>query len=1359
MRRRKWVIFVAFGGVLLVLGVYVGWRATKANDKIRQMLLDQVRPFLAQESNVENVEVDLNSIHLKSVRLAPKDRSFTLEIDDVRIGYRFWSLLRYRFAPNKIAHDVVFVHPTVIIRKIASKVNGELNSEEGLNFRRWVDEIETVKRITLAEAEVFIEDSSGVRVRLAHSLNGWLKSISADSSEIRLSGKVFESEKNNLTIEGQLDLFSGRPINMHIQLDESEPSDELPFILPDYVHVSSGKMKGEVNLHSNEPSSGFLEIKEGSFSFNKTNLSFIDVNMKGVIEGKDMLLDGTVNHFQGSPLTISGSISNMLDPQLDISIHSSQLNTEEFLQTIVPDIEWPLSGDAQVDCHVTGSLNNSTMIADLSCLKLNIYGLGFNRFTTHVRVRNNIFDIEGDAKQEDGISLDFNGTIDFSNVRQPTFLAIQTEGNLLPNLPSWIQKNVSICKGELSVQLDGELRNLSGSAQGKVLVYSESIDTLQLLPHFQYANQELSIQVHSNQEFGLDGLIRSPFHDSTTIKIEADGLAVILKPFLKEQERRNMDGIHITSTFSGSNGKWEITSTGLDDQRELFPKIFDLRMIPLDQRMGNEKVSLQGTCYGPEGHALSLSAEGKLDKSAITLDRCEIGDFILVEGIYPFDAEGPLQGQVIFNNFSFEKLHNVFPGIRSYSGELRGEVRVTGSKSQPTVDLDLALVKGQFHDIGVFEGELKSLWEKHKLQLCDLSFRKDGFPLITGKIEDTGIDSLSGEFVGNSIDVGSLIQGLTGRTLITGKGSTKIRVEGRGEAPIFHGVAEMNDGSVGPISYRKLRIEAEDTLVDYRGIFSRALTVQNGFMERDDGLQLHFWGDFPYLKSGDMDISILAQGNVLGFLPELSGLFQKAEGSGEVQLRLAGGFDDWALGSGSITLNEGEIELSSFVKKIENIQIQADLEQEERFINIKNISGMVGGEQLFINNRLAEAGPNRLSPLVWDKIGVQFGVLQFVTEGKGIRAHLPGLMEEGEEGWIAFEKQDPEKTFIIAGPNEFPLFRGTLILTDNRLTYPFLSIGSEHRENQMIDFLRKVNWDIRILPKEDVHFQRDIESALGNVYTDLKLQDQYGELCLSGIIQEGNFQVWGDLVSTDGSVEVLDHFFQPERITLNYPKGAENPIISGRIYTTVVDSMGMSSTIWLTVTSLDDATGLEKEEGAWNQIQFKLSTNNPNLGRSEADLLSALGYSTVDFKDRAYDALGMRVENLVFRPLFKPLEREIRHYLGLDIVRLSSMFSRNIVQLQTMDNVEFDPKFLLRSAKLTLGKSIAPGLFLIYSGQIQNGIWVQYLTHGLGFRHVLTLEYTIRPDLYLQMEYTYNNQLLSDRREDKRIWIRHILSL
>ena len=130
----------------------------------------------------------------------------------------------------------------------------------------------------------------------------------------------------------------------------------------------------------------------------------------------------------------------------------------------------------------------------------------------------------------------------------------------------------------------------------------------------------------------------------------------------------------------------------------------------------------------------------------------------------------------------------------------------------------------------------------------------------------------------------------------------------------------------------------------------------------------------------------------------------------------------------------------------------------------------------------------------------------------------------------------------------------------------------------------------------------------------------------------------------------------------------------------------------------------------------------------------------------------------VFRPILRPIENQIRRRLGLDVVRVSSMISRNLMQLQTQENQDtpLDPKWLLRSTRLTLGKYLAPGLFLIYSGQVQKDMGVQYRLNGLGFRHAISLEYSIRPDLFLEMEYTYDSQLLSDRREDKKIWLRHI---
>ncbi len=1359
MRKRKWIIVLAFLGTVVVLGGYVGWRVTEANDKIKQILLDKVRPFLAQESNVEYLEIDLGSIHLKGVRLTPKDRSFTLLIDDVRVGYRFWNLLRYRFSPTKVAKDVVFIHPTIIIRDIIPKINGELNGEEWINFSHWVEEMETVKRITVAEAEVIVEDSLGERTRLAHSLNGWLRSVPADSAEIRLSGKVFESQHNNLIIEGELDLFSGRPINMHIQLEESESPEELPFILPSYVSVEAGRMKGEVNIKSNSPSSGFFEISESSISFKNANLAFYHVTMKGMLEEDDIILEGTVENFNGSPLDISGKLFNLFDPQVDLSVSCSQFDIYDFFSVTDPGVRWPIEGKALCEFHLFGPLNNSTITGNITSSELNAYGLDFNRFATQITIQDSVLYVGGRAEQEKGLSLNLSGYVDFSDIRQMSSLRMGISGNLLSSLPSWIQNEVNHCEGQLEIELTGELRHLSGQAQGKMSVFSEGVDTLRFLPQLHYSDRELSIQIDSNEDFRLDGSIQSPFHDSTEIEIEADGLATLARLFLHGDRQDMLESVEITSHFSRTNGDWDISCVGMDVRREDFPKIFDFRLIPSEEPSQDKKMILQASYYGPLGHALTLSAEGTWTHDVVSIDQCHIGNLIYVKGKYPFHSEDQVEAFVEFDHFDLDQLHDLFPRMHSYTGQLVGNMNVSGSRSEPTIDLDVDLRGGQFHDLGIFEGHLHFRMEDHYLRLCDLSLKKDDVSLISGRVENVGNDSLIGGFTGESIHIDDLIQGLTGRSFISGQTTAHIQVEGPIKAPIVSGTATVKDGSLGSFSFRNLEVQVVDTLLGPDDFLNHTLTVEDGLVERDDGFNFLFWGDLPYQKTNDMDISIQAYGNILGILPELSGLFQKAEGSGEAFVRLAGGFDDWVLGSVNLSLDQGYIELSSFVKKIENLQVQANLQQEERFVAIERLSGEVEGESFFMNNRLVETGPNSLEPLIWEKIGVQFGVLQLVTEGKGIWVHLPGLMEEGEEGWVVFGQQEPEQAFLFAGPNESPLFRGSLILTDNRLTYPFLEVESDGGENQIVDFLERVNWDISILPREDVHFERDVESALGDVYADLKLQDNYGGLYLQGVIQDEDFHVWGNLVSTEGSVEVLDHFFQPERITFDYPRGADNPIVSGRLYTTVVDSLGMSSTIWLTVTSTDEVTGLEREMGPWDRVQFRFSTDNPNLGRSEADLLAALGYSAQDFKDRAYDVLGMRVENLVFRPIFRPLEREIRRHLGLDVVRLFSMFSRNIVQLQTMDNVSFDPRFLLRSTKLILGKNIAPGLFLTYSGQVQNEMYIQYITHGLGFRHALSLEYTIRPDLYLQMEYTYDSQLLSDRREDKRIWLRHIFSL
>lgn len=1356
MRKRKWVLVLAIIGAIFVFGGYIGWRVTRADDRIKEILLARARPFLSQESDIEKVEMDLSNLHLRGVRLAPKDRSFSLEIEDVRLGYRFWNLLKYRLAPHKVAHDVVLVHPVVVIQKSSLSEESRSGEEGWLDFQGVVEELETVRRITVAEAEVILEDSSGQRVRLAHSMNGWLRDIPSDSAIVRLSGKLFESKSDNLAMEGKLNLLSGRPVRMRIQIKESEPTSELPFLLPSYIEVTAGKIQGEMTFEHKKESSGLLEIQDGTFSFRKANLTFENVNVKGNLEGKDIILRGTVQKFNGSPLTISGRIRNILDPRLNLTVRCSRFDIPTFLGDALPGARFSFAGRAQFGIHYTGSLNNPTMRGDFVSQDLRAYGIAFNRFSAKIGLRDNVFTLIGNGVQEGGLELDLKGKVDFSDSLQATSLTMDSRGNILPFFPSWSRKQVVACTGELGIRLVGGLRNLRGEGRGVLAVVSGEGDTLRVWPNLRYEDQKLTLDVQSNGRFRSEGEVLSPFQKDFSWNIQAQGMTNLVWPLFDGKIRRTLDKLTVDGNFVGSHRGWGVWIEGLSAEGRSLPRIFEVGITSGGEQKKQGQVELQAVYYGSGGGELPLLMEGVVSENGVLVERCEVGDFVSFAGRYPFHSDGNMQGNIKLSNFYLEKLHDIFPQTRSYLGEIRGGIRMTGTRSRPKIHFGLTLRDGLFHSVGVFDGDLDYQWEGRKLRFCSLSLRRDGIPLLEGEAECVEGDSLEGRFWGEKINFGDLITAFTGKSVISGEGDTEIKIGGATRIPIISGKVELRDGSVGPVSFRDLRTELVDTLSKGADFGRGGLIVRNGILDRDDGLNVHFWGDFPHGEGKDVDFSVLARGNILGLLPELSGLFEKAEGSGEVVLRWVGRPGEWELGDGWMQINGGSVEMTSFVKRIEKLRGEARLQRDERFIHVSNLKGEVDGGEFIFSTRQGGGGANGLTPLVFNKLGIQLGILQLETNGKGVRLHLPGLMEGGDEGWVAFGGLEPEKSFIIGGSASFPLLRGTIYLTDHRITYPFLHVQGESGSDRTLAFLKRVHWDLLVVPRKDVRYVRNIESPLGNLYANLQLRDGYGGLRMQGIIQEGTFQVWGNLISTEGTLDALDRYFRPERITFDYPKGTKDPIISGRAFTTVIDSMGMSSTVWLSLTSVDDATGVEREGGRWGKIKFQFSTDNPNLGRTEADLLAALGYSEANFKDRAYDALGMQVENLVFRPIFRPLERGMRRHLGLDVVRLSSMFSRNIVQLQTKDRLSFDPKFLLRSTRLTLGKYLAPGLIVLYSGQIQKGLGLQYPTHGIGFRHAITLEYTIRPDLFLEMEYTYDSQLLSDRRQDKRIWLRHI---
>jgi len=1356
-RKRKWILVLPAAMLVLAgIGVVIQ-KATRTNEILKQQLLVRIRPFLDQGTDIRKLDFSLSNLHLRGVKLAPKNRTFLLEIDDLKIGYSLWNVIRYGFDPNKIAYEIVLQHPVFTLKKQqpAQEDSSRRNGRD--TFRKTIDAFGSIQRFTVSNGDLRLENDIGQHVLLAHQLDGHLWTQPPDSGDLRLAGYLFDSKKQNLRLNGKINLLTGALVRLAAGIDESELSQEIPLLVPGFMAIRSGRIKAALQLDPDRGVKGIFELRNGFFSLKKAPMQFDGVELIGSIADSNLVFHGTVQRFNGSHLSISGKMRNWLRPRFDVSVSCPRLNLNSFITHMSPTAGSAVSGEAMMNLRLSGVAQNPTLDGRFFSDRFQLYGVSVNRLESRFSLRDSVLTLNGSTSPDEPLGVLMQGRMDLTDDRKMTQLAIALKGDFRSGAPGWLQKRVETLTGNLEGRFDGAFDKIAGSVQGKLAVFPKGNPQTVLYPELIYLNKQFAIALRSNQDFKMDGNVSNFFQNDIQWNITAEGAQWLLD-FLPETglDRCGKD-LQIQLVFNGSQKEWFL-ETKCIRSRKPSTKTLEGKLVSKTGWKNRKEFSLKANYFGPAGDALPVEAQWILTPNSMTVRQCEIGSWIYAQGQIPrSDSEG-LKADIRIDNLVFEKLHSVFPGLKPFVGRINGRIQFSGTRGKPLSRVEASLDKGNFNGVNGFEGEMNCDWTGKIFRSGDIEIRKNNIPLLVGHFAPSKGDSVTGKIQSGNLQFSELTQAWTGRkNMFNGEGAFEFGIHGSGLAPLVSGRIRIRNGSVKTMTFSDFSADITDTLQDQTGLAGGICQIRNGILVRDDGLNVEFWGDIPHGKTKTGDFSVMAKGNILGVLTEADPFFKKASGIGELFMKFAGERGAWTPSTGWIKLEKGQLELSSIVKKIEKLQLDARLVEGSPFLQITRCSGQVGSGLFSVNNDQARG----VKPFVLPVVGIDLGVLYFTSQGRGIPVHIPGLMEPGDEGWIAFSGLNRGESFMITGPvSSFGLV-GTLFLNDNRVTFPFLDTGGSGSGS---DFLDRIHWNLRVVPRNDVHYIRNIGSPFGNVYLDLQLQNGNGELRFEGVIQDSTFNVWGRLVSTDGSIEVLDRYFKPERITFDYPKGAYTmktdstslSFLSGRAYTTLTDSTGARTTVWMNLVTPNRITGYEEKGGMLEKVQFKFSTDNPNLGRTEADLLAALGYSTKEIKNRAYDAVGMQVDNYFFRPIFGPIERSMRRYLGLDMVRFSSMFGRNLIQLRELQPMGFDPRWLLRSTKLTVGKYLAPGLVLTYSGEIQNeyGYWLH--TDGIGLKHSLTLEYSIRPDLFLEMEYLYDNRLLMQRREDARIWLRHV---
>ncbi len=1395
MKTRKWIIVFALMLGFSALILYHGWNLVGANDKIKNYLLVTLQPVVGKNFTIESLDLSFGAVHLKGVNFSSQNQYLTIKVDDIRLGFNFLSLLKSGFRPQQIPQEVIFIKPHLTFHALtdtaaASTAKDMTSLEiEKQKYLQKMSDFNFIKRITVSKGKISYIDSSLNEIMMSNDINGWLSARNLANTSMRLVGKIFDSNDYNLNIIGQLNLLTGHLDSLNVILKNYEWKEGGSYVLPDYFKVSQGIIDGKVTFtEKRTDKTGFnikgqFSISEGAFEIIDKNLYFDQVNLEAKIDEWNCEISKASLLFNGSPIAISGNIFNIINPKLDLIVQSPAFDSEKFADLIAPEAKFKISGLSSICFTVTNNLAKPKLKGELASSQLNFNKSQFQHVHTDISYVDSTLYLNNFTATLNGISIASSFEISFSsNIPTIRFL-MEAQGNLFNELLQPPFQTLKNSTGVLRINGKGDVENFKGNLNFQLETFAELDTTFIFNGEFSYGQKKLVLNMKSlSHPFVADAQFDFSAKKINK-KINLAGLHHLLYDFPEMKKIKRLCDFRETEIgLCEAKNRTEIHGSFLWNKNNAdFERLMDLK---LTIKPDDETEEIFGEAVIQSGdEPFYCDFEILKFSKILEINKIEMKKIFKCNGRILLDDEKELDLNVLFQQTPAARLADLLiSDVKTINqGAIDGSLNFKGTLKAPHLSCSLSLSNLQMNNIGLYDGWASFSLNDKRFLLDSLTIKKNKVAICQTKgydVLDTG--ELNFDFKAKDFAIDStLIAIFNNENLISGTASAQLKVRGTAKAPQLSGELFIRHGKLSRFYFDtcSLTLDGSDSLqVDPEEnpnmpMEKNGIGLKKMLIVRDGVFTLQGQGFIPLSNVDGLNLNFAGRGNILAILPELTSFFKSTASQAKWNFQLSGSPANIVISGGEIEIAQGYLQLGDVVPEIREIFLKAKLEQEG-FLNVEYISGKVKRSDFTFRNvrSLPDSMGEKLQPFLIPNLGLNLGVFFLETARPGISMHIPGLMAKKEFGNFSFcGKNDTEK-FYLAGPFQRPYVRGKVILENANFTFPFVETESQRvGPDPVVDVLRSVEWDATVLAGKDVHYQRQIPSGLDNVYLDIIIDNGVGGLSFNGILNDNSFGVIGWLESSRGNVEYLNLDFQVVKTgvefdmekkpnsEVDFDKTTLLPIIYGEARTTITDSTGFPYYIYLTLLTTDPYTGFAQKRGRLGEVTFQLTSESSTLGDSEGEILASLGYSPQNLRGIATDLIGISADNLVFRPLFRPFERRLEQTLGLDVVRFSSRFTRNLIEMNVSEERNFmiDSKlFLLRSTKLMVGKYLANQLFLMYSGQLEAGMDYRYQHEGFGLSHKIGLEYRINPSLLLQMEYDYNSLMLL-RREDKRILLRH----
>ena len=497
MRKRRWVLFIFVTISVVALSTLIAHKVFHTNERIKEFVLAKVRPLVGDDLEITNVHLSLGTIHFFDVHIPFQGSKFTLKIKDVRVGYNLFKALSTRFSPQSFSQDLLLVNPKFIISsKDSSITKNDKDVRQGLFDVANTDQLKNLKfinRLSIRDGEIVFNIPDQKQINIGTSLGGWIFTQNSDSLKIRLEGKLFESESNNLFIDGVVDLAQNVFGLVNINFKDYPIDTSLPESIPDFVTVTGGLADGHLLLSSNDTTilgynlDGDINIHNLNANLWDKKLNISDLKLLCSIKNWNVSIDTCFFNLNDASGISYGSVTNILDPVLDIGYHFTNMRFAQFTKRLVPD-NIDLAGTGELKGIYKGPLKEPYLF-----YKLNSKLINFNKTKIeNIRLKSSYYKskilIEELAGKVFNNNLNFKGEVEKKGPKYNLSGDVHAEGDIRSVVQPFVSVKIDSFATWLNAEVSGVVDNpvLYGSLGADLLVPNQ--DKVKIRNAFSFFN-------------------------------------------------------------------------------------------------------------------------------------------------------------------------------------------------------------------------------------------------------------------------------------------------------------------------------------------------------------------------------------------------------------------------------------------------------------------------------------------------------------------------------------------------------------------------------------------------------------------------------------------------------------------------------------------------------------------------------------------------------------------------------------------------------------------------------------------------------------------------------------------------------